>query len=162
MARYNGFHLLMQKVAASRPGAWVYARLLHRFDYVALKLTGNKATLSGFLSGLPIIMLTSTGAKSGQPRTVPLIAIPHEDNDQQLAIIASNWGQKRFPAWYYNVTANPAVTGAIKGVSRAYTAREVTGEEYDRWWAYARQVYVGFPLYKARAKNRPIPIIVLT
>lgn len=162
MANYNWFQSFMQKVASTRPGSWFYSKVLHHFDRVTLKLTNNWTTFSGFLSGLPIVMLTTTGAKSGLPRTIPLIAIPDTENAGSLAIIASNWGQKHYPAWYYNVKANSAVNGEVRGVSQAYDAQEVTGDEYTRLWEYAKQTYIGYPLYKKRAGGRHIPVILLT
>ena len=65
--RYSFFHGLVQKIGSSRFGAWLYARTLHHFDRVAFKLSGGRATLTSALAGLPVILLTTTGAKSGLP-----------------------------------------------------------------------------------------------
>ena len=116
----------------------------------------------GGMSQLSIINVTTTGAKSGLPRTTPLIAILDEQNPQQFALIASNWGHKHYPSWYYNVTANPRVTCTIKGETKDYTAAEVSGADYDRFWGYAKNTYVGYALYKERVGKRSIPIILLT
>ena len=84
-----------------------------------------------WLSGLPVVMLTTTGARTGQQRTLPVIAVPDGDN---LVVIASNWGQRRHPAWYHNLRAHPEATVTVGGVSRRVRAHEAVGEERDRLW----------------------------
>jgi deazaflavin-dependent oxidoreductase (nitroreductase family) len=137
--------------------AWLLARTIHHVDRATLRLSGGRTTASALLSGLPIIELTTTGAKSGRPRTVPLVGIPDGD---RLILIASNWGQAKHPAWYYNVRANPSVTVTRDGVARAYVAREVHGEERAACWARALALYPGYRGYAARA-GRGIPVVVV-
>jgi F420H(2)-dependent quinone reductase len=86
--RYSFFHVLVQKVASSRPGAWLYARTLHHFDRVAFKLSGVRATMTGTLAGLPVVILTTTGAKSGLPRTLPLLCIRDERCPNTFGLVA--------------------------------------------------------------------------
>jgi deazaflavin-dependent oxidoreductase (nitroreductase family) len=64
------------------------------------------------LVGVPVVTLTAVGAKSGESRSVPLIALTDGDN---LFFIASNWGRSFHPGWYYNLSANPEATISIKG-----------------------------------------------
>ena len=156
---------LIPYISASRPGAWLFSHVLHHCDRLALKLSKGRSTLTSALSGLPVIMLTTTGAKSGLTRTVPLLGIydPNHPNDPDyLAIIASNWGQKHYPAWYFNLKANPNATGVINGSTYSYLSREASGAEYDKFWQTASKMYIGFPRYKERASNRHIPIMILT
>lgn len=159
---YSLFHSAMQKLASSRPGAWFFSRTQHHFDRVFLSLTNNKATMTGILAGLPVIILTSTGAKSGLPRTTPLLFIQDPTDPNKMAIIASNWGQSHHPAWYYNLKANPQATGSINGRRDSYIAHEAKGNEYNQFWQLAVDTYVGYPLYKQRVGQRHIPIMVLT
>jgi F420H(2)-dependent quinone reductase len=86
--RYSFFHAFVQTVASSRPGAWFYARSLHYFDRVFFKLSGGRATMTGALAGLPVVILTTTGAKSGLPRTLPLLCIRDERNPATFALVA--------------------------------------------------------------------------
>src|SRR5262245_843239 len=72
--RYSFFHVLVQKIGSSRFGARFYARTLHHFDRVAFRLSSGRATLTSSLAGLPVVLLTTTGAKSGLPRTLPCFA----------------------------------------------------------------------------------------
>jgi deazaflavin-dependent oxidoreductase (nitroreductase family) len=112
---------------------------------------------SALVTGLPIIALTTTGARSGRPRTVPLVRVP---DGERLILIASNWGQAKHPAWYYNVKANPQVTITRDGVTRPYVAREVVGEERAACWGRAVALYPGYRGYAERA-GREIPVVVL-
>jgi deazaflavin-dependent oxidoreductase (nitroreductase family) len=160
--RYSFFHVLVQKIASSRPGAWFYARILHHFDRVAFKLSGGRATVTSALAGLPVVLVTTTGAKSGLPRTLPLLCIRDERNPNTFALVASNWGQTHYPAWYLNLKANSHATCSIRGQAGAYVAREASGDEYERFWQYAAETYLGYPLYRQRVGARRIPIMIMT
>jgi deazaflavin-dependent oxidoreductase (nitroreductase family) len=160
--KYNLFYSVMQTIAASPPGARFYARTLHHFDKVFLRLSGGRVTLSSLVSGLTVVVVTTTGAKSGLPRTIPLLCIRDEDNPATFAVIATNWGQRRYPAWYFNLKANPHARCSIAGKTGQYLAHEAADEEYARFWKYAMDAYIGFPLYKQRIHGRCIPIMVMT
>ncbi len=158
---YSLFHSFIQKIASSRPGAWFLSRVQHRFDRVFLRLTKNRVTLTGILSGLPVVILTTIGAKSGLRRTLPLLCIRDERDPNTFAVVASNWGQSRYPAWYFNLKANPGATCSIRGQVGEYVAHEADGEEYERFWQCARDTYIGFPLYEQRVGERHVPIMVM-
>jgi deazaflavin-dependent oxidoreductase (nitroreductase family) len=159
--QYAPFHTFMQKIGASRPGAWFFARTLHHFDRIVLKLTGGRTTMAGVLAGLPIVDLTVIGAKSGLPRSLPLLCIRDKSNPDSFALIASNYGQRHNPAWYYNLKANPRARCSINGQVEEYIAHEASGKEYEQFWQAAEDTYRGYALYKQRAVNRRIPIMVM-
>ena len=159
--KYSFFHSSLQKMASTRPGAWFYSHTLHRFDRIFLRLTGGRATMSNLLAGLPVVMVTTTGAKSGLARTLPLMCIRDERDARKFAIIASNWGQRHYPAWYFNLKANPRASCSIRGQVAEYVAHEADGEEYEMFWQYATDTYIGYPLYKERVSRRRIPIMVM-
>ena len=159
---YSLFHSLMQKIASSRPGAWFTSGTLHHFDHIFLKLTGGRSTMTSLVAGLPVVILTTTGAKSGLPRTLPLLCIRDEQDPTTFALIASNWGQAHYPAWYFNLKAKPHATCSIRDQIGEYMAHEASGEEYERFWQYAGNTYIGYPLYKQRVGKRRIPIMVMT
>ena len=159
---YSALNRLVQRIASSAAGSWLFARVLHHLDRLVLSWSGGRATLTSYLSGAPVVLLTTTGARSGLPRTVPLLCIRDRLQPERFALIASNWGQRRHPAWYYNLKANPRSHASIDGRAADYLAREAGGEEYERFWNYAQETYFGFPLYKQRAGERRIPIMVLT
>ena len=149
----------VQYLAATAPVAALLPPLAHRLDRLVLRLSGGRTTAVGLLAGLPLITLTTIGAKSGQLRSVPLVGIPEGD---QLILVASNFGQGHHPAWYHNLVKTPHATVAMRGVSRDYTAREVTGAEYARCWERAVSLYAGYAAYKTRTGGRQIPILMLT
>jgi deazaflavin-dependent oxidoreductase (nitroreductase family) len=160
--RYSLFHALVQKTASSRPGARFYAPILPYLDRVVFKLSGGRATVTNALAGLPVVLLTTTGAKSGLPRTLPLLCIRDERNRDRFALVASNWGRHHYPAWYFNLKANPRAMGSIRGQTKTYVAHEASDEEYERFWQCAVNTYLGFPLYKQRVGERRIPIMIMT
>jgi deazaflavin-dependent oxidoreductase (nitroreductase family) len=148
---------LLQRFLVLRPVTWLMARLLHHADAFLLRLTGGRLDFTR-LSGLPVIELTTTGAKSGKLRTLPLAGLP-EGN--KLVLIASNFGRARHPAWYHNLKANPECAVRKNGKTGTYIARETEGAERDRCWQMAVSYYLGYEAYRQRAGNRRIPVIVL-
>jgi len=162
---YTVFNRLIHQIAATESGARFWSRVLYRVDGLGLRLSGHRVIVSAVLSGLPVVMLTSIGAKSGQPRTVPLVAIMDEDHSlDHFALIASNWGQPRYPAWYFNLKANPKAQCRVRGQVAMYVAQEVDSqsENYARIWARAQQVYFGFALYRQRLEDvRAVPIMLM-
>lgn len=148
----------VQRVAATPLGARVVVPLAPRLDRVVLQASGGRTTAVGLLSGLPVITLTTIGARSRQPRSVPLVAIA---DGAQFVLIASNFGQKQHPAWYHNLRKNPHAVVTHSNRQRNYLAREAEGEEYDRYWQQAVRLYAGYAAYQERAGGRRIPILVL-
>jgi deazaflavin-dependent oxidoreductase (nitroreductase family) len=155
----NWFRRMMRLSGAVPPISWLYARTLHHLDRVVYKLTRGRATFVSLVTGLPIVMLTTTGAKTGRRHTLPLVALPDGD---RLVIIASNYGQQRNPAWYYNLRADPRVTIIFGGATRQMAARELEGEERERQYARGIEIYPGWTQYRKRAAHRRIPVIELT
>jgi deazaflavin-dependent oxidoreductase (nitroreductase family) len=145
-------------LAASRPGAWLYARLAAPLDRAVLKLTNGEQTFSTLLSGLEVVWLTTTGARSGERRTVPLIPLPDGEN---LVLMPTNFGQAHHPGWYYNLKANPQAWVTYKGRTVEFRAREATPSEAPGYWQAAEQLYIGYKLYRQRAASRQIPLFVL-
>jgi deazaflavin-dependent oxidoreductase (nitroreductase family) len=149
---------LVQRIAYSRPGVWFFSRTLHHIDTPLLRLSSNRFCVATLLAGIPVISLTTTGAKSGQPRTLPVLAI---QDGERFVVIASSWGRKSHPAWYYNLRAHPEATVATRRRSATYSARLVEGEERDMFWRRALDVYPGFDVYKRTAANRHIGMFSL-
>lgn len=152
----NSAQRAIQYLAATRFGSWILVRVLPPIDRVIFRLSGNKLTLVTLLAGLPTLLLVSTGAKSGQPRTTPLVGIPHGDG---YILIGSNFGQPHHPAWVYNLRVHPAAKLIRNGQACEYTAREVHGGEYDTCWQKAVNYYAGYQAYKVRA-GRKIAVFV--
>jgi deazaflavin-dependent oxidoreductase (nitroreductase family) len=157
-ARANVVQRFLRRFAASGPGSWLFARILHRIDRPVYRLTRGRYTFASLLSGMPVVMLTTTGAKSGQPRTVPVLGIPAQD---AVAIIASNFGQYPHPAWYHNLRAHPDAEVVVDGVHRRVRAVEADGERRAEIWKQGLRVYPGFGQYEQRASHRRISVFVL-
>lgn len=158
---HNFFQSLLIKIGSSAPGAWLLARSGHRLDKFVLRHTNGRMTAVNFFSGVPVVTITTIGAKSGLPRTQPLIAIRDPDAPQIIALIASNWGQKTNPAWYYNLKANPEVIVTENESSQTFIAHQASDAEYDRFWKIGVQIYPGYSKYQDRNKQRRIPIMIL-
>ena len=146
-------------IPSTRLGASFFAHTLYHVDRPLLRLTKGRVSLPALLLGLPTVMLTTTGAKSGRQLTTPLLGIPA---GEKLVLIASYYGSPRHPAWYYNVRANPRVHLVMPGKEGWYTAEEASGAERERLWQQAVSVYSGFAAYRRLAGGRTIPVIVLT
>jgi deazaflavin-dependent oxidoreductase (nitroreductase family) len=112
----------------------------------------------GTLEGRPVVILTTTGAKTGKIRKTPLIRI---EQDGVYAVVASAGGAPDHPAWYRNVVADPVVRLQDHEKIHLVRAREVHGEEKARWWRVAEARWPYFPEYRAKAAGREIPVVVL-
>ena len=150
---------LVRRFSGSRPGSWLLARVLDRADRAVYRASGGRTTLSAVLSGLPVMMLTTTGARSGRETTVPILGF--EEGDAVL-VIASNYGQAHHPAWLHNLRAHPRARLEVRGVRRDVVAEEVESPERERHLAIATEVYPGYRRYEERAAPRRISVIRLT
>jgi deazaflavin-dependent oxidoreductase (nitroreductase family) len=149
---------LVQKAAEIIPMSWIRPRALVRIDREVFRLSRGRTTFSAWISGLPIIILTTTGARTGQARTLPVLAFPEDDH---LVLIASNFGLPSNPGWYYNLRARPQVVITWKGSSVEMRARELKGEERQRYVARSTEAYPWWEPYHRRAAPRKIPVIML-
>jgi deazaflavin-dependent oxidoreductase (nitroreductase family) len=154
----NLIQKVLRRFAAGGPGSWLFARILHRIDRPVFRLTRGRYTFASLVSGIPVVMLTTTGARSGRPRTVPVLGIPA---DGTVAIIASNFGQARHPSWYHNLRAHPDAEIFLDGVRSRVHAVEADGARRDGIWQAGLRVYPGFAQYERRASHRRISVFVL-
>lgn len=113
----------------------------------------------GYLwNGATALLLTTTGRKSGQPRTQPLIFA--RDGDDFL-VVASMGGAPNHPSWYLNLTANPDAEIQVKGDVIPVTARTASDDEKPRLWKIVNEVWPNYDVYQTRTE-RPIPVVVLS
>jgi F420H(2)-dependent quinone reductase len=105
----------------------------------------------------PILLLEHTGAKSGRRRTSPLLYVPDGDD---VAIIASKGGHPQNPAWFHNLRANPEATVRIGSERRPVRARLAEGDERERLWKRAVELWPSYAEYQQRT-DRAIPVVVL-
>jgi deazaflavin-dependent oxidoreductase (nitroreductase family) len=110
------------------------------------------------LRGMPVILLTSVGARTGKLRKTPLMRVEH---DGEYAVVASLGGAPRNPVWYYNLIKSPQVELQDGAVKKDYTAREATGDEKAVWWERSMAAYPDYADYQEKT-TRQIPVFVLT
>jgi deazaflavin-dependent oxidoreductase (nitroreductase family) len=149
----------VRRFASTRPGSWLFARTLHHADRLVYRASGERTTFAALVSGLPVVMLTSTGAKSGRENTVPLLGFEEGD---AVILIASNYGQAHHPAWFYNLRAHPRARIAVRGERREVTAEQVESPERERYIAVAAVAYPGYRRYERRAAPRRIAVFRLS
>ncbi|HEU5229473.1 MAG TPA: nitroreductase family deazaflavin-dependent oxidoreductase [Ktedonobacteraceae bacterium] len=117
----------------------------------------NGGKVGGPFEGAPLLLLTTTGAKSGKKYTTPLMYLP--DGDQML-IFASKGGAPTNPSWYHNLVAHPDATVEVGTKTFDVIASVVTGEERDRLYAEQSRRYPNFAEYQEKTTRR-IPVIAL-
>jgi deazaflavin-dependent oxidoreductase (nitroreductase family) len=154
----GAFRRVMQAVASTRPGAWFFSKTLEPMDRVCRKATKGRTTVTQVLAGLPVVYLTTTGRRSGELRTHPLAGVPIRDT---LALIGSNFGGRRTPAWVLNLEANPKASVTNGNTTVDVTARSASEEENSEAWTAAAKVYPGYAKYRERVKGRDIRVFIL-
>ncbi|MFD6198980.1 nitroreductase family deazaflavin-dependent oxidoreductase [Mycobacteriaceae bacterium NPDC060252] len=122
------------------------------------KIIENGTTDGITIADMPVILLTSLGAKSGKLRKIALMRVEH---DGEYAIVASLGGAPKNPVWYYNVKENPLVELQDGSTTKDYQAREVFGDEKAPWWDRAVEAYPPYAEYQTKT-DRQIPVFVLT
>ncbi len=125
---------------------------IHRTLYHA---SGGKLGKTFF--GSPILLLTTTGRKTGRPWTWPLTYLPDGD---RLVVIASNGGQPNHPSWYLNLRADPRVSVQLGDQTRAMIAQTIEGEERARLWSRTVREYPAYVGYQQKT-DREIPVVIL-
>jgi F420H(2)-dependent quinone reductase len=136
-----------------RPAA---IRAMGRSHRAVYRLSGGR--LLGRVAGMPVLLLTTTGRRSGKARTTPLT---YFESGADLAVVASNGGEDRPPAWWVNLRADPRAEITIGRHSFPVQTREATPEEHARLWPVITQVNPGYAGY-ARRTVRPIPVVILS
>jgi deazaflavin-dependent oxidoreductase (nitroreductase family) len=119
----------------------------------------NGGECGGSLAGNPLVLLTTTGARSGQPRVSPLTYTT--DGPGRWVLIASKAGADHHPAWYHNIVANPDVTLEVGAERFPARAEVVTGEERERLFAERVAVMPRFARYR-ELTDREIPVVVIS
>jgi F420H(2)-dependent quinone reductase len=108
-------------------------------------------------TGLPVVIVTNLGARSGKVRKTPVMRVEH---DGKYAMVASKGGAPEHPVWYYNVRANPHVEVQDGPRKQDMVAREVSGDERAEWWRRAVDVFPSYADYQQKT-TREIPVFVL-
>ena len=147
---------LAERIASSKAGAWYFINVSSKLDPWVLKKTDGRLST---LPGAQVLLLQHVGAKSGAERETPLVYAVDGDD---IILIASKGGSPTNPAWYHNLVANPECGVVASGRTGRYHATELDGDDYDRAWEAAVEVYGGYDVYQDRAGDRRIPLFRLT
>jgi deazaflavin-dependent oxidoreductase (nitroreductase family) len=146
----------MARFAQSRLGGLLFITVFPAIDKRLMPLTGGRLKIG---MSQPVLLLHARGAKSGQPRTVPLLYTPRGED---FVLVASKAGAQKHPSWYHNLKAHPDVEVEVDGQRLAVSAREADGAERAELWRLVTDNYGGYDVYQQRAAGRRIPVIVLS
>ncbi|QIM21240.1 nitroreductase family deazaflavin-dependent oxidoreductase [Phycicoccus sp. HDW14] len=158
LAPPTALHRAVRSAAATRAGAALLAHTLPTLDRAVSTLSRGRTTACALLSGLPVLVVTTTGRRTDRPRETRLIGVPVGGT---LALLGTNFGQARTPAWVLNLEADPRATVAHRGAVVRVVAREADPAERVEVLDLAELVYVGFPRYLTRVPHRRVRILLL-
>ena len=132
-----------------------FVRQLSRFNIALHRMTGGM--IGGSLAGRPVLLLTTTGRKSGQPRTQPLLYL--RDGDA-MVLVASKGGHDEHPLWFTNLEHNPEATVEVRRERKQVRARVASDEEREVLWPRMVAMYRGYASYQKNTA-RKIPLVIL-
>jgi deazaflavin-dependent oxidoreductase (nitroreductase family) len=159
VGKRNGLRRGLLRILGSSAGSWLMSKVITSIDRWVYRMSRGRYTASSAIGGLPVIMLTTVGAKSGIDRKSPLVAIPIGED---LAVIGSNFAQARTPGWVHNLLANPRATVTYRDVSIQVVARSANDTEYEQIFEMTKSIYPGFSYYRERVSGRKIRVLVLS
>jgi deazaflavin-dependent oxidoreductase (nitroreductase family) len=146
------------RVAASRPGAWLFLNVLTHLDRFVVRATnGRVSSAIGSRFHRHIVLLETTGARTGRSRVVPLLALL---DGPRVILVASRGGHATHPSWYRNLCAHPVAMVTVHGRSGWYRAAEAEGSARAELWQRAVAFYPGYADYQRRTSRR-VPVMVL-
>lgn len=143
------------KVATTRAGGWFFTTVTPPLDRFILRLSRGRYSLAG--RAVPILLLTTTGRRSGQERTTPLLYLR---DGGRFVVLGSRGGRKSPAAWYLNLLSNPRATVLVDGEQIQCDSYEAQGPERDQLWDQLVAMNPGFEVYQQRLSRR-IPVMVL-
>jgi deazaflavin-dependent oxidoreductase (nitroreductase family) len=156
--RQNVVQRWMASIASTRPGAALGRRILPTLDRSVLTLTRGRSTLTSLASGLPVLWLTTTGARSNEKRTVPLLGFPIGED---LAVLGTHFGSRGTPGWVHNLEAAPFAEVGYRDQRTRVRARRAGPDEEAAVWGQAASAYPGYEHYAGRAAHREIRVFIL-
>ncbi|MCU1696028.1 MAG: hypothetical protein JWR34_2091 [Mycobacterium sp.] len=159
LPRMGFYHRLIDGFLRTGVGGWTALHVMNPLDQRLMRWTnGALSSAVGTDFQGNAVLLRCTGAKSGKPRDVPLLAQPLDDG---WVLIASATGRERNPGWYYNIKAHPQCALLVPGRGVIpCIAREAEGAERDRAWQAANTQYSGYTVYQQKTQRR-IPVMML-
>ena len=146
---------LIERMAVSDWFRAIGPKTVPKMDTFVHKLTGGRMTMSGLYT--PVLVLTTIGRKSGEPRTVPIATFPHGDS---LIVVGSNFGRANHPAWSHNLLANPEATVEFRKETFRVKARLASDAEKAELWPMITSRLQNFERYPERS-GRDLRVFIL-
>jgi deazaflavin-dependent oxidoreductase (nitroreductase family) len=134
-----------------------FIKIMSALNVWVFRLTGGRLG-ARFPGGAPVCLVTVTGRKTGQPRTVPLLYLRR---GEELVLVASKGGMSHHPTWYHNMMANPRVEVELGTTKRPMVVRRASAAEKAQIWPQLLEMYSDYATYQART-TRDIPVLILT
>ncbi|MGH8873506.1 MAG: nitroreductase family deazaflavin-dependent oxidoreductase [Acidimicrobiia bacterium] len=158
LGHQNRFRKSAVALGSTRAMSNLNHKILGPADRFILRLTRGKSTMTSWVTGIPPLWVTAMGARSGAPRTVPLLGIPIAGD---LALLGTSFGQKGTPAWVHNLEAHPEASVSYRERSVKVRARPAEPAEAETVWQKAIDIYPGYGNYGGWAPHRRIRVFVL-
>jgi deazaflavin-dependent oxidoreductase (nitroreductase family) len=157
-AQANALRRTARTLVATGPASRIGVHLFHRLDTPVFRLTRGRQTVSSLVTGLPVVLLHTRGARTGRWRATPVLGVPTSEG---FIVIGSNFGQARDPSWSFNLRAHPEGELDAAGRRSRFRAIETFGEQRERLWRAGLELYPGWRNYARRATDREIPVFIL-
>ena len=153
----NGVQRIVHRVAGSRVGGAALSKITPPLDKFISRASGGRGTSTQLLTGLPIMMLTTTGAKTGQARTCPVLGIPFGED---YGLQSGNFGVTSVPAWVHNLRAYPECRATFRGFVGTMNAQELTGSARKTMWGRLIRFNPQYARYQ-QDTQRDLPVMLL-
>jgi deazaflavin-dependent oxidoreductase (nitroreductase family) len=150
-------HWIAQRILASEVLVAVGKRLVPRTDILLHRMTNGRLSLPA-MGGVKMLLLTTTGRRSGQQRVTPVLYVRDGDD---FCVVGSNWGETTQPDWVLNLFADPNAAVEVGGERIAVTARRLTGEERATAWSRLVEMWPPYTSYAVKAGDRELPVFLL-
>lgn len=155
----SGLRRRFVELATNETMSELMARAAMPLDRLVVRATGGRMTASSFMAGLPVLWVTTIGARSGRTRDVPLLGIPTPARN--LALLGTNWGGEQTPGWVHNLLANPEAVVEWRDKRAEVTAERLDIEQQAPVWDAAIAAYPNYANYREKAAHRTIHVFEL-
>jgi deazaflavin-dependent oxidoreductase (nitroreductase family) len=155
----DGLRRRFSEFATNEAMSALIARTAMPLDRVVLRTTSGRWTATAFMAGFPVLWLTTRGAKSNEPRQVPLLGIPTPSRN--LALLGTNFGGERTPGWVHNLVAHPEAVAGWRDNTAAVTAVQLEPAQQEPIWETAIAAYPNYANYRVKADHRTIRVFEL-